>query len=237
MPIPKIIIQTNKSEDTDRRLRDTWLFHHRHYEYLFFDDHACLDFIDTHFPGFSSIYRKLPLGAQKADLFRYLAIFHHGGIYADTDTWCLVPIEDYLDMDSNMLQACLEMTPQLYSAGIENYTKEYHIPIQYLQWTFAAPPKHPLLWKAASIIKSNIEKFSSEQLKDYSEILKFTLGLTGPFLFSQLVQHSLATEKLPTVTILPQLTWGYNPWHQKEINPVNDTRVKILHLYGGSWKP
>jgi len=237
MAIPKIIIQTNKSEEIDERLRDTWQFHHSHYEYLFFDDNACLGLIDEHYPDLSDTYRKLPLGAQKADLFRYISIYHYGGIYADTDTWCLVPIEDYLDMDSTNLNVGVEMTPQSYAHGIPKHVREYFYPVQYLQWVFAAPPKNPLLWTMVSIIKNNVDHFSSKLLKSYSKEMQFTLGLTGPYLFSQVIQHSIVTEGEAATTILPQLCWGYNHWHQPEINPVNDERVKVLHMYGGTWKP
>jgi len=154
MATPKIIIQTNKSEEIDQEFRDTWKHHHSNYQYLFFDDNACIEFIDEHYPDFSPVFLKLPLGAQKADLFRYLCVYHYGGIYADTDTWCLEPIEDYLDMDSNKLLVGNEMTPNQYTRGMDSYSREYHIPVQYLQWTFAAPPRNPLLLTIATMTKT-----------------------------------------------------------------------------------
>ena len=44
------------------------------------------------------MYRTLPKAVERADFFRYLVILRHGGMYADSDVECMMPIEDWKDV-------------------------------------------------------------------------------------------------------------------------------------------
>jgi hypothetical protein len=56
------------------------------WEYRFYTDQDCEDFIEQHFPSeVLEAYRALLPGAFKADLFRYCVLLICGGIYADID--------------------------------------------------------------------------------------------------------------------------------------------------------
>jgi hypothetical protein len=69
------------------------------YEYLFFDDKACIDFIVENFPDLLQWYNKLRPGAYKADLFRLLILKKMGGVYLDIKTTCLLPLRDIIPSD------------------------------------------------------------------------------------------------------------------------------------------
>ena len=43
-----------------------------------------------------SAFRAMPLGVMRADVFRYAAVYHHGGAYADVDTECFRPLESWV---------------------------------------------------------------------------------------------------------------------------------------------
>eukprot|EP00976_Prorocentrum_cordatum_P094281 1189728-Prorocentrum_minimum.AAC.1 len=43
-----------------------------------------------------SAYQALPKDVERADFFRYMVVLRHGGVYADIDTECRVPIDNYL---------------------------------------------------------------------------------------------------------------------------------------------
>src|SRR5271167_4310910 len=86
--IPRRIIQTDKSADlpllakaaaTNLRLLNP------DFEYLFFDDAQVEEFIDTEFPEYRPVVDSFSVRIQRYDLFRYLAIYHFGGFYFDTD--------------------------------------------------------------------------------------------------------------------------------------------------------
>jgi mannosyltransferase OCH1-like enzyme len=56
-------------------------------EFTFWDDQACRQLIDMHSDqDVLEAYTMLPRGALRADLWRYFALYVHGGVYADIDT-------------------------------------------------------------------------------------------------------------------------------------------------------
>ena len=64
------------------------------WDYRFYTDEECLQFITTHFPPeVREAYETILPGAYKADLFRYCVLLIHGGVYADLD----VMLESNLD--------------------------------------------------------------------------------------------------------------------------------------------
>lgn len=129
--------------------------------------------------------------AAKADLFRYLFIYRHGGVYLDVKSTCRLPLDAILrESDSLLLgqwdnrlgatYARWGLTPELWAVpGGE-----------YLNWFFAAAPSN-------SLIKFAIEKIV-EAIHRYEPVPSMLgrrgiLRVTGPVawtqaLFSQLSQ-------------------------------------------------
>lgn len=68
-------------------------------------------------------YHSLPKGVLRADLFRYLILLIHGGIYTDTDTACVRPLSTWPGIDlrnkryDTLGDAWLEVLPGLISLG------------------------------------------------------------------------------------------------------------------------
>lgn len=63
------------------------------YEYIFFDDKQCEDFINNKFgKKILSVYKKTKLPAHKADLFRYCYLYNNGCLYCDIKTIFLKPV-------------------------------------------------------------------------------------------------------------------------------------------------
>lgn len=235
MPIPKRIIQTHKNADIHVEHRRTWIAHNPEFEYLFFDDAGCERFIGQHFPEFLPTYDKLPLKAQKADFFRYLAIYQLGGIYADVDTICMAPLAGYLDQETD-LAVGIEMTSDLYKQSMAKYLQEYFAPRQFSQWTFAAAAGHPMLATLLQTIHQSVAQVSRQQLAELSGLSRFVLELTGPIAFTQAVQFFTVSHPGQRVQVLPQLYWGYSPWHNTGVNPRQNAEVKLVHLFHGSWR-
>lgn len=48
-----------------------------------------------HHPEMMSMYNRM-LAIQRADLFRYVVLYDAGGVYADIDVSCSVPIDSWL---------------------------------------------------------------------------------------------------------------------------------------------
>ena len=90
--IPKIIHQTWKGPpDTlpanwvDSYKTWTSLAQEFGFQYMYWDDTAIDKFIQEHFPWFLEKFRAYPYGIQRADTFRYFALYQYGGIYSDFD--------------------------------------------------------------------------------------------------------------------------------------------------------
>ena len=74
------------------------------YDYYFFDDKGCEDFIKEHYPPTYLIcFRMLKAGAAKADLFRWLILYKMGGIYFDVDCTCLKPMRNLINTNHSFI--------------------------------------------------------------------------------------------------------------------------------------
>ncbi len=233
--IPKVIVQTHRDPTIGAEHRETWLLQNPGFEYRFFTDEQCRDFFSEHMPRLLEIYNKLPHPVQKADLFRYAYIYKFGGIYSDVDTVCLAPLSSYIDLESEALVVGIEMSPGDFVFGLQKYVRQYSSPFQVLQWTFAASPEHQALAVMLDRVRFYVNTLTDAQLANWSAEDRFTLELTGPMMFSQVVFDFLSGSRRGKVTLLDQSVWGYNPWFNKKMSD-GDERIKVRHLFHGSWK-
>jgi hypothetical protein len=127
--IPKIIWQTAKStpHPSATKLIESWKVKNPSYQLSFMNDLQCDQFIKDNFsPEFYNVYALLPLGIMKADMWRVAVVYVYGGIYADIDCECVVPLDTWL-ADYSLVVA------------VETDTGELS------NFFFAATPKHPAL--------------------------------------------------------------------------------------------
>lgn len=232
--IPRRIVQSHRSAEIGHAWRQTWIRHHPDFAYEFYDDAACENFLRGCMPGLLSTYLKLPLPVQKADLFRYAVIYHRGGIYADVDTICLAPLPSYIDMNTTRLIAGIEMSVEDWPFEMDKYVRLFCSPRQVLQWCFAAPPRHAALGRILQRIEFLVSGLTREQLERASTASRFTLELTGPMLFTQVLMELATQHRDAGITLLPRPVWGALP---REHNvPEIRARMKLAHLFAGSWK-
>lgn len=107
------------------------------HEWYYMDDFKCQNFIQDHFSSnFIEMYNSLPYGIMKSDAWRIAVIYIYGGVYADIDTVCLKPIDDWTD-DCDLIVS--EEPP---TKNIANFC-------------FAAIPKHPAILLALEFLLQN----------------------------------------------------------------------------------
>ena len=98
--IPKRIIQLypkRKPPVLLERLMRAWKAKNPEYEYLLFDNDEMVKFVETNFEEkVVKAYKRLNIGVMKADFFRVLSVYHLGGIYADSDTYCIIPLKEWI---------------------------------------------------------------------------------------------------------------------------------------------
>lgn len=91
--IPPIIHQTWKDMDLSTypnyNSHFLWSIEYemRGFSLKLWTDNAIYDLIKTHYPTLKAAYNSLPYDIQRADLARYLILYHEGGYYADLDTF------------------------------------------------------------------------------------------------------------------------------------------------------
>jgi mannosyltransferase OCH1-like enzyme len=211
--IPRRIIQTDKSRDlpllakaaaTNLRLLNP------DFEYLFFDDTDVEEFIDSEFPQYRTIVETFSTRIQRYDLFRYLAVYHFGGFYFDTDVLLASSIEDLIGVD------CVFPFEEL---GINRFlAKEYGMD-----------------WFLKAIINNCVRAqqhpdWADAMLKSIPRVFRrdwFVLATTGPGLVSRtLAEYPGANEQVKV--LFPEDVCDPNTWHCFGLYGV--------HLQVGTWR-
>ncbi|MDE2383611.1 MAG: glycosyl transferase [Alphaproteobacteria bacterium] len=140
--IPKIIHQTWKTHEVPQNCVAhvaTWKALHPDWEYRLWPDAELDAFVAAHYPDFLPIFRAYPAGVQRADAGRYLLLDHFGGVYADIDTQCLMPLDMLCGEDRIVF--CEE--PHHHWKFVVEARGLNHL---LFNGTMASPPGHPF-WK------------------------------------------------------------------------------------------
>ena len=171
MTIPKIIWQTYKNpyELLAPYMKDaiqTWKDLNPEYEWKYMDDEEAAEFIKREYgQEWHDIFISLPVGVMRGDLWRYMVVYKYGGVYADLDTECLIPVSTWMLDDKDFI-VCPET--------------DHH----FCQWTFAASPGHPILKSVLELIKQRLlnPEYGSEH---------FVHTHTGPAIWTDGINKAL----------------------------------------------
>ena len=117
--IPKIIIQTSKSNIcsfAEYNAVMTFIDLNPEYEYMFFNDDDCIDFLNKNFnKNICDAYDNLIPGAYKADLFRYCILKKMGGCYFDIKQINRTPLREFI-LAIDELVLCKDLSDAYYNA-------------------------------------------------------------------------------------------------------------------------
>ena len=110
----------------------SWVSLNPDFEVRVYEDHDASAFIHQHFSSHvAAIYDTLPLGVMRADVWRYAVLYVHGGIYTDSDTTCVRPVESWLSSEDErtwancglLVGAATEDEHQFFSQRVRNNKK------------------------------------------------------------------------------------------------------------------
>lgn len=165
--IPRIVWQTNYSNRVTMPVYANFLFNRwltPEFEYRYHDDEACEAFIEHHFPGrYSDAFKRLQIGAAKADFWRILVLLKEGGIYLDIDSNFAARPEDVIGSDEEAVFIAMD------NGEVTNYC-------------LAARAGHPALQLMADRIAQNIEEGTITSVYD----------MTGPTVVDAVVKETQA---------------------------------------------
>jgi mannosyltransferase OCH1-like enzyme len=142
MAIPKTIYQTYKSSDLPlltrwhvSKMRRT----NPEYDYQFYDDARIETFIGEEYGAdVLELYRRINIGAAKADFFRYAILYKRGGVYLDIDSLLVSRLDSFVAPND---RAIISTESDL---------------IHYVQWALVYEAQHPFLRKALEKVIANL---------------------------------------------------------------------------------
>jgi mannosyltransferase OCH1-like enzyme len=177
--IPKIIWQTYECgyDELPEYIKDctkTWIDQNPGWDYKYLDAKERETFVLDNF-GYEwhSIFTKLPYGVLKADIWRHMVMYTHGGIYSDVDTVCKGPIDlwikDYMNttyfVDDDYINFC--------------------------QFVLSSTPNNIIYKKILDLIKYKltnkeiVEKFLNKKIQSFEE------NLTGSIICTEAIRSFL----------------------------------------------
>lgn len=185
MSIPKIIFQTcsfkkNEIPDYINIHVQTWKDKNPDWEYRYYDDDDCRDFVKQYFPDLYDMFISIKVPFARADFWRFLALYEFGGVYADIDTYCVTPLNDWLDTTKEFVSA-------------ENYIPGLGYNIE--DWFFANSPKNPISKNIIDLMINRIE----ESNKNNEKYVVITWH-TSPYMFTDAIKEMLPNDN---VLIMP----------------------------------
>eukprot|EP01050_Picozoa_sp_SAG11_P000907 SAG11_NODE_33_length_22289_cov_12.857999_38_plen_466_part_00 len=164
--IPKTIIQTYSTGNLPQAMlkaTESWKHLNPDYNYVFFDDKMCRNFIKENFnKGVVKSFDCLLPGAFKADLFRYCYLYINGGVYTDIDNICMAPLSTIIKKEDSFI-----------SVKDNSFANQGLIYNSFI----ASEKNNPVLKKAIDLIVynvlNNIYPHSGNKMADM-------LGISGP---------------------------------------------------------
>ncbi|MEP7195415.1 MAG: glycosyltransferase [Saprospiraceae bacterium] len=144
MAIPKTIFQTFKNAQLPfltrwhiKRMKNN----NKEYDYQFYDDSRVDKFIEEGYgQEVFQLFKKINIGAAKADFFRYAVLYKKGGIYLDIDS-----------LLSKKLDTFILPTDK----AIISFEKNMEF---YCQWALVYEAEHPFLRKTLDIVIDNLQE-------------------------------------------------------------------------------
>lgn len=160
MPIPKVIYQTWKTKDLHPYVENVRINIQNlnpDYKMILYDDTEIEEFIRDNFDEYTyQCYKKLYVGAARADFWRYCMLYKNGGIYLDIDSEICRPLDELIQSGDQCI-ITREGNP-----GIFN------------NWIMIFEKGHPILKRAIEKCCYNIENRNSDYVGNIT-------GPHGPF--------------------------------------------------------
>lgn len=126
------------------------------------------------YPRLQRVYEAWPHWIQRVDMARFLAVYHYGGVYADTDATCLVPLQRWVQHHPPLQgAACVFARDTRRSPTIlvpDNHTMR---PMSAQSGTFGAAQHHPLLLEL-------LHSFQPRAQRPDEAFSRYVLNTTGP---------------------------------------------------------
>jgi mannosyltransferase OCH1-like enzyme len=147
------------------------------YKYHLYDNDDMEKFVKFYYPKYWKTYKMIApeYFVAKADYFRYMIIYHHGGVYFDLKSGSKLPLRDIIKSDDQML--------------VVKWRNEINgIIDKAINWCVIARKEHPILKLVLDKIHNKILNYD---LKKDGVGQKGVVNLTGPKLLEKVVYKNI----------------------------------------------
>lgn len=162
------------------------------FAYRFYEDRDCEDFIaETYGKEILARYHRIDpsFGAARADLFRYLCLYHYGGVYLDIKTRLSQPLSGLLRDDDAFLLSQWDQSPGSPYAGWGTHRRLNGIAGgEFQQWYIIASPRHPFL---AAVIANVIKQIDCFRPLSFGNPWEAVICTTGPVVYTRSIHPIL----------------------------------------------
>ncbi|MEO6719450.1 MAG: glycosyltransferase [Ferruginibacter sp.] len=169
MAIPKVIYQTFKTNKLPWLTKihiNKFRKKNSSYRYEFYDDAAIETFLEEAYGDeILKLYKRINIGAAKADFFRYAILYKKGGVYLDIDSLIKKNLDGLIKPDDEAIIA-----------------REGH-PGLYAQWALIYNAGHPFLAKTMEKVIDNLQ-----QNRFPHDVHK----MTGPTVYTEAIEECLS---------------------------------------------
>ncbi|KAI6274127.1 hypothetical protein MCOR34_011529 [Pyricularia oryzae] len=237
----------------------TWLAMNPDYTYILVGPDGGKDFVNRYFghdEAIVSTFNSLPNVGMKSDLLRYLLLYIEGGVYTDTDTVALKPIDDWVPRPfRNHTRLVVGIEFDQRDGG--RWADIAHT-LQFCQWTIAAAPGHPVFPMMISRVVQSWEDLKqkhniSSESPSWRAMSFEVMNSTGPAAWTDMVwEHLQKTDKGLTdirdlspldppklfrdTLILPIDGFGMGQPHSGSNDGSIPDEAFTRHLFRGSWR-
>ncbi len=228
--IPFTILYTSYDLfDVNNYMVDSFTDKNKDYEMVYYDQAA----VDLWFKNsiYKQAYDKLTERGEKTDFFRYCYLYEKGGVYTDTDTFCNIPLDNFIQHQDLVVGLEANTDLNIFEGIVDKIDGKY---VSVCNWFIAVKPKHPVLSKVINDIINNPKEG--------------VLQNTGPGRFTKHILDYFGRDNdfnLDTVKNKSELLsinrFGSNQSHsnsKKFKNPFtyNDKDIYITHMFDGTWR-
>jgi len=203
----------------------SWRILNRDFKWILWGRKEIVAFLEKNFPKHFSLLDEISM-VELTDIFRYAILYHVGGIYADIDAECLVPVAEWEQKWPEMKKSHGAILGQSHGKNVYNFVLVF-------------APAHPIMRDTLEQILLNINRSRSDaqslnEIRDYqsrvTEFILRTLKKTGPVVFSSIVYQYKSSHQGNETLILPH----GGAFISKTKSLSNRTLVRHHHI--GSWK-
>lgn len=234
--------------DDLRRYTDSCITSNPTFQYEFLTDESGDQFVRDHFASHPNVvdgFLAIRIPIIKADLVRYLVLYHAGGVWNDLDVSCQVPISDWV--------------PEQYKANASIVVgMEFDVDIwirQFASWTIMAKPKSPHMLTVVEDCLGGLESRAKELgvgMQDLRlDMIDDIVDVSGPRRLTRGIQKSLSNtlgqeignddlahisqpKLIGDVLVMPDYAFADSMNQQYGDKKVG--KVLATHHYAGSWK-